>query len=81
MVGKSDVPAGALDLVLTRTLDAPLSLVFETWTKPEHLLVWWGPRGFTTLSCDVNLRVGGDWRVRSRAPDGTETNEFGVFAR
>jgi uncharacterized protein YndB with AHSA1/START domain len=67
------------ELVITRVVDAPRSLVFKAWTEPERIRQWWGPRGFTTLSCEMDLRPGGAWRTRSRSPEGTDHNEHGVF--
>ena len=67
------------ELVITRVFDAPRSLVFKAWTEPERIKQWWGPRGFITLSCEMDLRPGGTWRTRSRSPEGTEHAEHGVF--
>ena len=67
------------ELVISRVFDAPLPLVFKIWTQPEHIGRWWGPRGYTTLSCVMDLRPGGAWRVESRHADGSETAEHGVF--
>jgi uncharacterized protein YndB with AHSA1/START domain len=58
------------ELTLTRIFDAPRELVFEAWTDPVHLKRWWGPRGFTTPACNVDLRIGGAWRIVMRFPDG-----------
>lgn len=66
-------------LQLTRIFDAPRALVFKVWTRPEHIPHWWGPRGYTTLSAEMDLRPGGAWRLRSRHKDGGETTEQGVF--
>jgi uncharacterized protein YndB with AHSA1/START domain len=67
------------ELVITRVVAAPRPLVFKAWTEPERIKQWWGPRGFTTLSCEMDLRPGGAWRTRSRSPEGTEHAEHGVF--
>jgi uncharacterized protein YndB with AHSA1/START domain len=67
------------ELVITRIFDAPRSLVFSVWTKPEHLMRWWGPHGFTTESCEMDLRVGGAWRLRMRSPQGRQDRQQGVF--
>ena len=48
------------ELVITRVFDAPRPLVFKAWIEPERIKEWWGPRGFTTLSCEIDLRPGGD---------------------
>ena len=51
------------DLTITRLLDAPRELAFRVWTDPDHLAKWWGPDGFSTTSCTVNLTEGGRWRT------------------
>jgi len=78
---KKDRFGGSSDreLVIERVFDAPIDLIFKVWTDPEHMKMWWGPRGYTTLSCEMDLRTGGAWRVRSRHSDGSETTEQGVF--
>lgn len=63
---------GQHELVITRVLDAPRGLVFEAWTRREHLVRWWGPRDFTTTSCEMDLRTGGAYRACIRSPDGKD---------
>lgn len=60
------------ELELTRILDAPRALVFAAWTDPAHLVRWWGPKGFTTPSCAMDVRPGGGFRTVMRSPEGTE---------
>src|SRR4051794_33457269 len=62
------------EIVMTRTLDAPRRLVWEAYTRPEHLAQWWGPRGHSMPVCEMDLRPGGTWRYVSRDQDG---NEYG----
>jgi uncharacterized protein YndB with AHSA1/START domain len=50
---------GKREFLLTRTFDAPRVLVFEAWTKEEHLKRWWGAPGCTLGKCEVDLRPGG----------------------
>lgn len=50
------------ELTITRILNAPRELVFEAFTKPEHLIKWWGPRGFTNTFKEINIKPGGVWR-------------------
>ncbi|MGX5845722.1 SRPBCC domain-containing protein [Mesorhizobium sp. PL10] len=66
-------------LTITRIFEAPRALVYKMWTEPHHMKRWWGPRGYTTLSAQVDMRLGGFWRVHSRKYDGTEVAEQGVF--
>ena len=53
------------EIVITRTLDAPPSLVFEMWTTPEHVTQWWDPNGQPLSECEIDLRVGGTFRFVS----------------
>ena len=66
-------------LVITRIFDAPQRVVFKVWTAPEHLARWWGPQGFTTLSCVMDVRPGGAWVRRIRSPAGTLHTKRGVY--
>lgn len=63
------------ELVVTRTVDAPPSLVFEAWTTPALFRRWWVPQSFglTLQSCDMDVREGGGYRLvfqHPAAPDG-----------
>jgi uncharacterized protein YndB with AHSA1/START domain len=60
------------ELLFSRVYEAPRQLVFEAWTKPEHIVHWWGPKGFTTTSKEMNVRPSGSWRLIMRAPTGQE---------
>ena len=66
-------------IVLTRVFDAPRSLVFDAFTKPELLKRWFGPRGWSLAVCEVDLKVGGTFRFVLRGPDGTEMGMRGVY--
>ncbi|MFT3879556.1 MAG: SRPBCC domain-containing protein [Gemmatales bacterium] len=50
------------ELIVTRTMKAPRELVFEAFTDPQHLLNWWGPNGFTTVTYSMDMKPGGVWR-------------------
>ena len=54
-----------VELVVTRTIDAPRDVVFEAWTDPELFRQWWVPKsiGVTLLSCEIDARVGGGYRL------------------
>ncbi|HEX8235026.1 MAG TPA: SRPBCC domain-containing protein [Abditibacteriaceae bacterium] len=67
------------ELVITRVLDAPRSLVFAAWTQREHLVRWSAPRDFTITFCDGDLRPGGAWRSCMKSPDGTDYWVSGVY--
>ena len=53
---------GDREIVMTRVFDAPRNLVWDAFTKPELLKRWFGPRGWSMVACEVDLRV---TRVRS----------------
>ncbi len=72
------------EILMTRTFDAPRDLVFEAFVKPEHIRNWWGPRGTVLTRCEMDVRVGGEWRFTERAQDGSEhpfKGEFREIAR
>jgi uncharacterized protein YndB with AHSA1/START domain len=81
MAGKLSLIAepGKPTIVVTRVFDAPARLVFEAWTKPEHLAHWWGMHGSTLSVCEVDLRPGGSWRFVLRGPDGNECGFGGEY--
>jgi uncharacterized protein YndB with AHSA1/START domain len=66
-----------LELVVTRTFDAPARIVFEAWTKPELLRRWWVPKscGARLLACEADVRVGGRYRFEF-GDEGTERMAF-----
>lgn len=67
------------DVVITRIFDAPRELVFQAWTEPEHFKQWWGPKGFTTPHCTIDLRVGGTLHGCMRSPEGEDYWFKGIF--
>jgi uncharacterized protein YndB with AHSA1/START domain len=71
--------AAAGELTLTRTFDAPTSVVFQAWTDPARVRQWWGPHDFTTPYCTIDLRPGGLVRYCMKGPDGTEYWGAGVY--
>ena len=66
-------------IVLTRVFAAPRHLVFEAMTKPELVQRWYGPRGWSLVVCEIDLKVGGAWRYVLRGPDGADMGMRGVF--
>ncbi len=67
------------EIAITRILDAPPSLVFDVWTRPEHIPHWWGCSGSTLTVCEIDLRVGGAWRFVLRMADGTDHPFRGIY--
>ncbi len=67
------------EIVLSRVFDAPRELVWQAWTDPEHIGQWFGPKGFTIETREIDIRVGGRWRFDMVAPDGTVYDNRMVF--
>jgi uncharacterized protein YndB with AHSA1/START domain len=68
-----------LVLVVRRTIRAPVDEVFAAWTRPEHVVRWWGPRPVTCPHAEIDLRVGGSYRIGNLLPDGTTVWISGEF--
>lgn len=66
-------------IVHSRLFDAPRDLVFRTFTEPERLVRWWGPKGFSTPSCKVDLRTGGVFHYCMRSPEGKDYWGKGIY--
>ena len=73
--------SGDRELVMTRVFDAPRSLVYDAFTKPELVRRWLlGPEGWSMPTCEIDLKVGGKYRyVWKRDSDGTEMGMGGVY--
>ncbi|HEU5163936.1 MAG TPA: SRPBCC family protein [Chitinophagaceae bacterium] len=67
------------ELSITRVLNAPQELVWEVWTKPEHITHWWGPVGFSTTTHEMSIKPGGVWRFIMHGPDGRDYPNKIVF--
>lgn len=68
------------EIVMMREFDAPRSLVFDAWTKPEFVMHWLlGPDGWTMPVCEIDLRPGGSWHFVWRKFDGTEMEMRGAY--
>ncbi len=68
-----------VELVVKRSFAAPPELIFAAWTEPEHVKQWWGPHGFTTTLCEIDLRPGGAFRIEMLGPDGTIYPIDGIY--
>jgi uncharacterized protein YndB with AHSA1/START domain len=67
------------EISLSRTINAPVALVWEVWTKPEHIANWWGPNGFTNTITTMDMVPGGEWNLIMHGPDGTDYKNRSVF--
>lgn len=61
------------DLVLERTLDAPVDLVWEAYTNPDHIKQWFAPKPYEVTEVELDLKPGGVFRFRMVGPDGFDT--------
>ncbi len=59
-------------IVVSRTFDASLELLWQAWTEPKHFMNWYGPQGFTTPTCEIDLREGGRHLWSMQSPDGRQ---------
>ncbi|MFL5729205.1 MAG: SRPBCC family protein [Cytophagaceae bacterium] len=67
------------ELRISRLLHAPIELVWEVWTDPEHIRNWWGPDGFTNTISRMDMKPGGEWDLIMHGPDGTDYKNKSVF--
>jgi uncharacterized protein YndB with AHSA1/START domain len=67
------------ELQLERLLNAPIDLVWEVWTNPDHIKNWWGPNGFTNTITRMDVRKGGVWDLVMHGPDGTDYKNKSEF--
>jgi uncharacterized protein YndB with AHSA1/START domain len=67
------------EIRFTRFFNRPRQLLFEAWTRPEHIRHWWGCDGASISVCEVDLRVGGLWRIIMRMADGSDHPFHGVY--
>ncbi len=66
-------------LVVQKHIKASIHRVFSAWTTPEHLTRWWGPSGIDCTEAEVDLRVGGGFRLANLLPDGTTIWIAGIY--
>jgi uncharacterized protein YndB with AHSA1/START domain len=67
------------ELRLSRVLDAPVELVWEVFTDPEHIAQWWGPNGFRNTITRMDVKPGGKWDLVMHGPDGMDYKNESVF--
>jgi uncharacterized protein YndB with AHSA1/START domain len=68
-----------LEILTTREFDAPIGLVFDVLTKPEHVRHWFAPFEDTMTVCEIDLRVGGTYHMVFETDDGTECSFRGTY--
>lgn len=57
-------------LIVRRSIRASPERLFDAWTQPQHLQRWWGPRSVECVAAEVDLRIGGRYRIANQFPDG-----------
>ena len=67
-------------LTIERTLKAPIQLVWEVWSKPEHIAKWWGPKGMEVEVLEHDFQVGGHWKYKMEMPNGQEFITEGIYS-
>jgi uncharacterized protein YndB with AHSA1/START domain len=69
------------ELVVTRTIDGPARIVFDAWTEPELMKRWWVPKSvpIDLLSCEMDVRVGGTYRLVFQVDPTTTMAFFGRY--
>jgi len=67
------------ELRIERMLNAPIELVWEVWTDPEHIKNWWGPDGFTNTIHKMDVEEGGEWLLTMHGPDGRNYPNKSIF--
>jgi uncharacterized protein YndB with AHSA1/START domain len=66
-------------ILIMREFDAPRALVWEAFTRSQHMARWWGPRRYTVLVKEMDVRPGGKWRIIHRGADGERWEFFGEY--
>ncbi|MGX1930054.1 SRPBCC domain-containing protein [Flagellimonas sp. 2504JD4-2] len=66
-------------VTIKRTFDAPIALVWEAWTQPEHIAHWWSPKGITTKIIEHEFKEGGKWKFAMPMPNAKEFIAEGVY--
>jgi uncharacterized protein YndB with AHSA1/START domain len=69
-----------LEILTTRQFDAPIALVFDALTKPEHVRNWFAPFTCEVTECSIDLRVGGSYHIVFVTDDGTECSFRGTYS-
>jgi uncharacterized protein YndB with AHSA1/START domain len=59
-----------LDMTLTRVINATPAQIWNAWTNPAVLPLWFGPKGYSCQTKEIDLRTGGQWRFDMTGPDG-----------
>ena len=69
------------EIILIRTFKAPIKQLWKFWTVSEHVMRWWGPKGFISPFCEINFRVGGNYLFCMRSPHDKDYWNTGVYRK
>jgi uncharacterized protein YndB with AHSA1/START domain len=67
----SNAPTSNDAVVIERVFDAPVDLIWQMWTQPDHFQKWYGPKGFNVPVAEMDLRIGGQRLICMASPDGS----------
>ena len=70
-------PESEREITITRIYHAPARLLFEAYSKPQHVMKWFGPKGWPLTLCEMDFRVGGRFRFAMTGPSGKQNTPFG----
>jgi len=76
---KAKILTADRQLNISRILIAPIDLVWEVWTTPDHIANWWGPAGFTNTIHKMDVIPGGEWRLAMHGPGGKKYPNKSLF--
>ena len=74
---KVNEPIADRTVIITRVFDAPACLLFEAFSKPEHVMKWFGPKGWPLTLCEMDFRQGGRFRFARTGPRSKQNTPFG----
>jgi uncharacterized protein YndB with AHSA1/START domain len=80
----NDPTPESVTLIVRRSIRASAEKLFDAWTQPEQLKQWWGPNTVICTAAEVDLKVGGRYRIANKFPDGKVlwiSGEFEVIER
>jgi uncharacterized protein YndB with AHSA1/START domain len=67
------------EIVITRAFDAPRTVVFDAWTRAEHVAQWWDPNRTPLAVCEIDLRPNGAFRFVNQGPGGVDHPFTGIY--
>ena len=67
------------EIRISRLFNAPIELMWEVWTNPDHIKNWWGPNEFTNTIHSMDVQDGGEWNLTMHGPDGTDFPNYIKF--